>query len=144
METSFMKLALLFCMAGSVVPVMAQTPASNNAPVEVKIPAGAVKTEDGSYRFTDSDGKKWIFRNTPFGVARSEDKPLDATVTPFGKAKPAAAASPDSQKTDRQISPPVKNCKPGDTSPAGTVVDGYKKVIEQTPFGAACRWVGGN
>jgi hypothetical protein len=38
----------------------------------------------------------------------------------------------------------MKACQPGDTSPAGTVVDGYKKIVEQTPFGPACRWIGGN
>jgi hypothetical protein len=153
METSSMKFALLFCLAGSAVAVMAQTssaqakaPASTNAPAEVKIPAGALKTEDGSFKFTDSDGKKWIFRNTPFGVAKSEDKPMDATATPFGKVinPTSASVSGDSQGSRRQISPPVKNCQAGDTSPAGTVVDGYKKVIEQTPFGRACRWIGGN
>jgi hypothetical protein len=143
METSFMKFALLFCLAGSLSAQVA-APASNSGRAEVKIPAGAVKTEDGSYKFTDSDGKKWIFRNTPFGVAKSEDKPLDLTATPFGKAKPAADTNSTTASAASKISPPVKNCQAGDTAPAGTIVDGYKKVIEQTPFGAACRWVGGN
>ena len=31
-------------------------------------------------------------------------------------------------------------CRPGDTSPAGTVVDGYRKILISTPFGANCRW----
>lgn len=31
-------------------------------------------------------------------------------------------------------------CKQGDNSPAGTVVDGYKKVLVSTPFGTNCRW----
>ncbi len=31
-------------------------------------------------------------------------------------------------------------CNPGDNSPAGTVVDGMKKVINETPFGKVCRW----
>lgn len=35
----------------------------------------------------------------------------------------------------------MKNCTAGDASPAGTVADGYKKVVEATPFGNACRWV---
>ena len=35
----------------------------------------------------------------------------------------------------------MKACTPGDTSPAGTVADGYKKVVEATPFGDACRWL---
>jgi hypothetical protein len=31
-------------------------------------------------------------------------------------------------------------CQPGDNSPAGTVVDGYKKTIVPSPFGSMCRW----
>lgn len=31
-------------------------------------------------------------------------------------------------------------CQPGDTSPAGTVVDGYRKVIRKSPFGDRCLW----
>jgi hypothetical protein len=41
----------------------------------VEIPAGAVEFEPGSYRATDAAGKTWIYRKTPFGVARMEDKP---------------------------------------------------------------------
>jgi hypothetical protein len=33
-----------------------------------------------------------------------------------------------------------KRCEPNDSTPAGTVVDGYRKVISPTPFGEACRW----
>jgi hypothetical protein len=41
----------------------------------VEIPAGAVEFEPGSYRAKDAAGKTWIYRKTPFGVARVEDKP---------------------------------------------------------------------
>jgi len=34
----------------------------------------------------------------------------------------------------------TRACAPGDSAPAGTVQDGYKKVVSATPFGAACRW----
>ncbi len=33
-----------------------------------------------------------------------------------------------------------KNCVPNDSTPSGTVQDGYKKVVQTTPFGSACRW----
>jgi hypothetical protein len=33
-----------------------------------------------------------------------------------------------------------KGCTPGDTTPSGAVVDGYRKLITQTPFGGSCRW----
>jgi hypothetical protein len=32
-------------------------------------------------------------------------------------------------------------CQPGDTAPAGAVIDGYRKVVTVTPFGNSCRWV---
>lgn len=31
-------------------------------------------------------------------------------------------------------------CVPGDSSPAGTVVDGYRKAVTASPFGSVCRW----
>jgi hypothetical protein len=33
-----------------------------------------------------------------------------------------------------------RSCRQGDNTPAGTVVDGYKKVLVSTPFGTNCRW----
>ncbi len=53
-------------------PALAQT---KNVVKPVEIPKGAVQAEDGSYRHTDSKGKKWIYRKTPFGVSRAEDVP---------------------------------------------------------------------
>lgn len=35
---------------------------------------------------------------------------------------------------------PTRPCQPGDSSPAGTVSDGYRKVMQKTPFGASCYW----
>ena len=43
---------------------------------QLQIPRGAVKGDDGMYRYTDAQGKKWIYYQTPFGVGRAEDKPL--------------------------------------------------------------------
>lgn len=35
----------------------------------------------------------------------------------------------------------TRDCKTGDTTPEGTVVDGYRKTISPSPFGQMCRWV---
>ena len=51
------------------------------------IPAEAVLAADGDYHYTDPQGKKWIYRKTPFGVARMEDTPQ------LTSAKAAAAPS---------------------------------------------------
>ncbi len=44
------------------------------APAAVTLPTGAVVTAPGTYSYTDLQGKKWIYRETPFGLARFEDK----------------------------------------------------------------------
>jgi hypothetical protein len=54
---------------------------------------------------------------------------------------PNAPAPPPDPKKQVTIGENVKACQPGDTSPAGTVVDGYRKIKEPTPFGDACRWI---
>ncbi len=39
------------------------------------IPAGATQVEPNLYRYTDSDGKTWNYRQTPFGISRWEETP---------------------------------------------------------------------
>jgi hypothetical protein len=64
-------------------PAKKQTPkaATKAAPKVVDgskpmpIPADAVQGADGDYHYTDPQGKKWIYRKTPFGVTRLEDTP---------------------------------------------------------------------
>ncbi len=53
----------------------AATAAPAAQPPDVSIPAGAVEGSDGSFHYTDAQGKKWLYRKTPFGVAKAEDKP---------------------------------------------------------------------
>jgi hypothetical protein len=44
------------------------------------IPAGAKQIEPYTYRYIDKDGKKWIYRQTPFGITRFEEKPSEKNV----------------------------------------------------------------
>lgn len=37
------------------------------------VPSGAVQAADGSFRYTDAQGMQWIYRRTPFGIARAQD-----------------------------------------------------------------------
>ena len=39
-----------------------------------------------------------------------------------------------------QMTPEMRACQAGDSSPAGTVVDGMRKIHTKTPFGEQCRW----
>ncbi|HTP87910.1 MAG TPA: hypothetical protein VMH28_35040 [Candidatus Acidoferrales bacterium] len=75
---------LIFAIFASTLMLAASDPQAakkTTAPAKtikpLEIPKGAVETEPGTFRYTDSEGKKWIYRKTPWGVARLEDKPED-------------------------------------------------------------------
>ena len=56
---------------------------------------------------------------------------------------PSAPSAPELAKPSKPIeglAGGYKTCTPGDSSPAGTVADGYRKVLVATPFGNSCHW----
>jgi hypothetical protein len=59
-------------------------------------------------------------------------------------AKPVALAPTPPPKIDPALGDDMgggfRTCVPGDSSPAGTVLAGYKKVLAQTMFGQTCHW----
>jgi hypothetical protein len=61
-------------------------PAKPAAPVAkpLVIPKDATPNPDGTYSYTDKDGKKWVFSKTPFGISRVQD------VTAVGSGAPTA------------------------------------------------------
>src|SRR5712664_2444802 len=98
-----MKLKICFLMALAIGIAQAEDRAAqkkagakkNTAPpAELTLPAGATLVEPGTYSFTDAQGKKWIYRKTPFGLARMEDKPAD-TAAPAPSASIATTATED-------------------------------------------------
>ena len=54
----------------------------------MEIPAEAKEIHPGVWRWVDKSGQPWIYWNSPFGVARSPEKP-------GGEIKPAAPTVPD-------------------------------------------------
>lgn len=66
---------LLFAVAG-----MAQTARKTkktDPPAvagQIVIPKDAKANPDGSFSWTDKQGKRWLFRNTPFGVMKAADQ----------------------------------------------------------------------
>jgi hypothetical protein len=59
---------------------------------------------------------------------------------------PVAPQSQEPQKRAEpvpgvEVAKGIRACQQGDSSPAGTVADGYKKLVTPTPFGDSCRWV---
>src|SRR6266581_7480301 len=77
-------------------------------PAELTLPADAKMVEPGTYTFTDPQGKKWIYRKTPFGLARIEDKPVEASSAPV---------SPGAEITAKEDGDTIRFERPG---PFGT------------------------
>ena len=51
-----------------------ETQKVTKVPEPPTIPKDATALPDGSFRYVDKDGKKWIYRNTPFGVSKAEER----------------------------------------------------------------------
>ncbi len=74
---------------------------------------------------------------------KPEQPPQVAAAKPDKPPESKSAVLSDTEKpgpSDIDMGGGIRACKPGDPSPPGTVVGGYKKVVTQTPFGKVCRW----
>jgi hypothetical protein len=98
---------------------------------------------DNSYVVFEWNGKQFkkrideLLDRTPLTMA----EPPAPTGAPAAPPKPAQALSANGTAGPGiDTGAGLKGCVPGDQSPSGTIVDGYKKVVGQTPFGASCQW----
>jgi hypothetical protein len=57
----------------------------NADPSASALPAGAVQTAAGTYSYTDPQGKKWTYRQTPFGMAKFEERDTSAAAAEIEK-----------------------------------------------------------
>ena len=71
----------------------AQTAQERKAAALPTVPEGAQEVGANLYRYTDPQGKTWMYRKTPFGVSKWEDKPEGPSGA--GVASPAAAKVTD-------------------------------------------------
>ena len=93
----------------------------------------------------DWDGKQ-IQRRIEDLMDRSGQPMASNASAPQGGAAGAGPAAPPPQpagpaKPGVVLTETTRACVPGDTTPAGTVADGFKKVATQSIFGVICRWV---
>jgi len=63
---------------------------------------------------------------------------------PEGSPEPVTTTSAKSvSETARpgaNVGQGYRGCVAGDNSPAGTIVDGFRKVMTTSPFGVSCGW----
>lgn len=68
------------------------------APQALTIPKDAVKNENGTYSYTDKQGKHWLYRDSAFGVIRTPGPEPGADTRP--NPKPPTAATKVTDKGD--------------------------------------------
>jgi hypothetical protein len=106
----------------------------------------------GSFKLLAVNNREVLFQWKDKKVLKRLDELVDKqAAVAAAQAPPAAAASKptaappppppaEAKPSAVSIGADLKACQPGDSSPAGTIADGYKKVTSATPFGQSCRW----
>ena len=81
-----------------------------------------------------------IDRGEDSGPAAAASAPAGNTPPHLVNAAPTPPPAPGKPEPGVKITETLSACQPGDNSPAGTVMNGMRKVVRQTPFGASCVW----
>jgi hypothetical protein len=96
---------------------------------------------------TDSLIFEWDQKKFPKKFSELQDKAAEpASAADSTPRQPAAPTTPPAPATPARPGPGtdmgggLSACNANDASPAGTVVDGKRKVITESPFGKVCRW----
>lgn len=70
----------------------------------------------------------------------SQNVPAASAAAPAGAAQVISSSNSSSQGPGLDTGGGIRACGPGDTAAPGTVSDGYRKIVSETPFGKVCRW----
>jgi hypothetical protein len=82
-----------------------------------------------------------VDRSNPQAGAQQNQGPAAPPPSPAAPPPPQPSGPVTSKDIGIELTPGSHACKPGENSPAGTVIDGFRKTITYSPFGATCRWV---
>ena len=105
----------------------------------------------GDFQFVSVHGNVLTFDWNGEKVVRNFDDMREKNPTPVAQNAPPVANAPAPTTTIEVVQSSkgpgpkdeatgTKNCVANDNTPAGTVQDGFKKVVQTTPFGPGCRW----
>jgi hypothetical protein len=108
----------------------------------------------GQFKLVDVNTEEIAFEWDGQTIRKKLEELKEHGAAPQPAAAAPVAAAPVPARTDTPAAPPVQSplgpgvdigagfraCQPNDSSPAGAVVDGYRKVVLYSPFGQTCRW----
>lgn len=75
MAKTFFVLMTVVAMSAAVQSEKKAVPEWDSKSRPAKVPAEAVQVDDYTWRLAGQDGKTWLYRRTPFGIVKFEDKP---------------------------------------------------------------------
>jgi hypothetical protein len=106
MKIAIVKITIvLITLCGAAICAQAETKKKGKtapAPQVLTIPKDAVQNPDGTYSYTDKEGKKWTYAKTPFGLMKtaSPDTPASAD-TPVSSTSIKAIDKGDTVRFER-------------------------------------------
>lgn len=62
------------------------------------LPKGAVETAPFTWRWTDQEGKRWVYRQTPFGLVRFEEQDADKAAEAAPEGRPPLEAYEEGER----------------------------------------------
>ena len=98
-----------------------------------------VNTQEIVFEWEGKTVRRKIEDVTYRGGAATDAASTARTETPAGAARIQSIA-PVAAGPGASTGGGMKACVPNDSTPAGSVVDGLRKTVYDTPFGQACRW----
>ena len=101
----FLPLALMAADPQKASSTTKPAPAASAKPAApLTVPADATEIAPHVWRHTDSSGKTWIYRQTPFGLSRIEERtPPSASSTPVASVEVKATDLGDSVRFERPM-----------------------------------------
>jgi hypothetical protein len=101
----------------------------------------------GPFKLIDVNSEEVTFGWDDKTITKKVDELLDRTIQQAPPAPVTTTAAPPVQVDAVGKPAPgadfgrgMRGCQAGDTSPAGTVAEGWVKVLKATPFGTHCYW----
>jgi hypothetical protein len=124
-----------------IMAILSETPGS---PQKFMKPGETI----GEFKLLDVNTQELVFEWDGQTIHKGLNELMDRGAAPSDSRGSSAAtqAAPPPPAVKTPLGPGAatpqgtKTCLANDSTPDGTVVDGFRKVSLATPFGAACRW----
>jgi hypothetical protein len=124
------------------IAILSEKPDAPHREYRIGQPVGEFKLVSVSAReaVLEWEGKQVVSRREELAERREGDQQQRPRPAVERTAAPPAAAVKVQAGPGVEIGKGLRACLPNDSTPPGAVVNGLRKVVTDSPFGAVCRW----